>query len=355
MLRKDLNRTTRTAATFAVRDGFTLVELLVVIAIIGILVALLLPAIQAAREAARRAHCLNNLKQQGVALQNHHDAKRTFPAGCVMPDKIDNFSQGMSTWAIEIMPFAEDASLRGLYNPTLAMGDNAHKTFRETLIPLYHCPSDFESALVRPDSGPDATSTTRGSPTVYRTSSYRGNAGRTTGVTTWYLGEQLNENPFEWRGPLHAVLRKGNSVQPTVGGNASDDVLLRLKPEAFRNITDGTSKTLLLGESTNQFDRRRTLWAYSWGNYILSQASPQPAILWGNYRAADTGIAPGCMDTGVVGSPKPCQSGWYSGHTGGMNIQMCDGSGDFLSFDIDLRLLCFMSSIAGSETESDQI
>ena len=270
-----------------------------------------------------------------------------------MPDTIDNFSMGMSTWAIEIMPYAEDASLRGLYNPTLAMGTAAHKDFRETFIPIYHCPSDFESALVTPDSGPDATATTRGSATVYRTSSYRGNAGRTTGVTTWYLGEQLNDNPYTWRGPLHAVLRKGHTVVP--GTNAGLTILVKLRPERMKDITDGTSKTLLVGESTNRFDRRRTLWAYSWGNYVLSQASPQAPILWGNYRAADTGVSPGCMDVGVVGSPKPCQSGWFSGHTSGMNAQMCDGSGDFISFDIDLRVLCFLSSIAGGETEADPI
>ncbi len=339
------------------RCGFTLVELLVVIAIIGILVALLLPAIQAAREAARRSQCANNLKQQGLALHNHHDARRAFPPGVVMPDTIDNFSKGMSTWAIEILPYAEDESLRRLYQPTVAMGDSTQRQFRETLIPIYHCPSDFASAIVVPDSGPDVSLDARSG--GYRTSSYRGNAGRTTGQVTWYLGEELYRIPdaadphvYGWRGPLHAVLRKGHTVQPT---NADREILIRLRPEAIKDVTDGTSKTLLLGESTNRFDRRRTLWAYSWGNYVLSQVSPQPQILWGNYRGSDTGISPGCMDVGVVGSPKPCQSGWFSGHTNGMNVQMCDGSGEFLSFDIDLRLLCFKASIAGGETESDPI
>src|SRR5262249_29647509 len=93
--------------------GFTLVELLVVIAIIGVLVALLLPAVQAARESARRIQCSNNLKQIGVALQNHHDAIKTFP-----PGQIHTTSSGepyTTTWGIELLSYLEQSSLQGLW------------------------------------------------------------------------------------------------------------------------------------------------------------------------------------------------------------------------------------------------
>src|SRR5262245_11796454 len=87
--------------------GFTLVELLVVIAIIGILVALLLPAIQSAREAARRSQCINNLKQLGVAFQNYHDTHKQLPLG--------NHSCCWGTWQMSILPFIEEQQLGDLY------------------------------------------------------------------------------------------------------------------------------------------------------------------------------------------------------------------------------------------------
>ena len=102
------------------RNGFTLVELLVVIAIIGILVALLLPAIQAAREAARRSQCLNNLKQIGVAYQNYHDTHHNFPFcgdNCITPaDPTTNTSAGAGnihcfSWPFHILPFIEQQAL----------------------------------------------------------------------------------------------------------------------------------------------------------------------------------------------------------------------------------------------------
>jgi prepilin-type N-terminal cleavage/methylation domain-containing protein/prepilin-type processing-associated H-X9-DG protein len=348
-------------SAFRSKEAFTLVELLVVIAIIGILVALLLPAIQAAREAARRMQCSNNLKQMSLALQNHHDSKKVFPAGVLLPgDKGAVSSQGsFSNWGIEILPYAEDDSLKRLYNPKLAMSNVAQKNVREAEISIYQCPSDLPSALLFPASGPDAGNIR------YRTSSYRGNAGRgaVNGTATWYLGEELEDFKISvhWRGPLHAVVQKDSAWSKTAASNTPGGrALKRLKNESLKDITDGTSKTLMLGESTNtSLDTggvdftRRSLWAYSWGNYNLGQATARPGssddwMFYGDYDR--------CFNTPGLGYPlRMCTVAWYSFHPNGMNIAMCDGSSSFMSFDIENRLFAYMSSIAAGETESDPI
>src|SRR5438067_13078670 len=99
------------------RRAFTLVELLVVIAIIGVLVALLLPAVQSARESARRMSCMNNLKQTGIALHNHHDSYGTFPAGGVTNGTCCSTQSG-ATWTIYILPFIEQQTLYDKYDFT---------------------------------------------------------------------------------------------------------------------------------------------------------------------------------------------------------------------------------------------
>src|SRR5206468_9075071 len=101
--------------------GFTLVELLVVIAIIGVLVALLLPAVQMAREAARRMQCSNNLKQIGIALHNHHDVKLTFPPGALNTGH--NGTPVYTTWTVEILPFMEQQALYQQYRQDLLNTD----------------------------------------------------------------------------------------------------------------------------------------------------------------------------------------------------------------------------------------
>ena len=128
------------------RSGFTLVELLVVIAIIGVLVGLLLPAVQSAREAARRSSCSNNLKQVGLAVQNHHDTKNRFPEGRVRsefkntgaPWNTENIS-----WMARVLPFMEEQSLYDAINFELSPGwSGVNNQVMKNKVATYRCPSD---------------------------------------------------------------------------------------------------------------------------------------------------------------------------------------------------------------------
>ena len=109
------------------RDGFSLVELLVVIAIIGILVALLLPSVQAAREAARRVQCQNNLKQLGLALHHHHDSSSRLPGGIIVNGSVED---GWGTGFTELLPHLEQQNLRNIYRFDLSWFDPAKERAR---------------------------------------------------------------------------------------------------------------------------------------------------------------------------------------------------------------------------------
>jgi hypothetical protein len=114
-----------------------------------------------------------------------------------------------------------------------------------------------------------------------------------------------------------------------------------LGEEPLRKIVDGMSKTMLLGEQTNLVEARRSFWAHTFGNYILSQATNQSRIFMNDYNE--------CKAQPGTGGARPCMAGWYSYHVGGMNTINCDGSGTFLALDVDLDVFNARASIAGEE------
>jgi prepilin-type N-terminal cleavage/methylation domain-containing protein/prepilin-type processing-associated H-X9-DG protein len=284
--------------------GFTLVELLVVIAIIGVLVALLLPAVQAAREAARRAQCNNNLKQIGIALHNYHDTLRTLPPGWIM--KAGNEAEW--GWPSFILPFAEQQPLyeklgvdrRRLWTVAL---DATDRTLLQTKLKMYRCPSDITPALL--PAGPAGTNCNRhfecsGCDINFplATSNYMGNFG-------FFDPSGTTEHAAD-------VLRTG--------------VFHSNQPVGLRDITDGTSQTIAVGE--RDFRCRSGVWAGS--------RNPPGPDMWGSYfirgrvsiKINDPRSPPSfCSETS-------CTEGFGSLHPGGSLFLFCDGSVHFLNNSI---------------------
>ncbi|UUO05703.1 DUF1559 domain-containing protein [Blastopirellula sp. J2-11] len=203
------------------RTGFTLVELLVVIAIIGVLIALLLPAVQQAREAARRMSCSNNLKQIGLAMHNHHDTFGHLPNG-----RVDL----RQTWLVDILPFAEQQVLFDKWDLTKQYYDSANQLARETPFSAYFCPSrrspeELSDGDVRDNSSPQVI--VNGA-----LADYAANAG-TTGSDYW------TSSSFD--GVFYRL-------QGDPSSSGSQEGL------AFRDITDGLSNTILVGEKHVHID-----------------------------------------------------------------------------------------------------
>src|SRR5262245_60434469 len=157
-------------------SGFTLVALLVVIAIIGVLVALMLPAVQTARESARRTSCLNNLHQIGTAIQLYHDVQKMFPPGGVNTGPCCS-TESYSSWPIAILPFLEQKTLYDRYSQGETNESLANGFVRQQFVAVYACPSEPRpKAKERPESGPANDLRLQ-----YMPGSYRGVGGRSDG------------------------------------------------------------------------------------------------------------------------------------------------------------------------------
>jgi len=209
------------------RSAFTLVELLVVIAIIGILVALLLPAIQAARESARRAQCINHLKQTGLALLNHHDVRGRLPYARSTHDPSGH------TWYVDILPYMEGQNIYNEWmrnDPTPgALGPSFGKQTQRVVefsLPEYYCPTRRAPTILSTDEArPELT--TRGS----------------VGDYAVCVHDAKTANP-EWSGAQNPRACNGaffNGRSQTLEANNRSAIKLK-------EITDGTSKTIFVGE-----------------------------------------------------------------------------------------------------------
>jgi len=319
------------------KRGFTLVELLVVIAIIGILVALLLPAVQAAREAARRMSCSNNMKEQGIALHNYHDTYKTFPPGKITEGNCCCTHSG-TCWTISILPFIEQGGLADAYNYKGSTVLNQYTNFRQTKLAVYLCPSDqLQDKLEVPDSGPANSGwCSGGSNAEFQPGSYRCVGGRSDG-SGWWDNQQAcamvnHRQKRQWKGVLHWIGKDCGS-----GGLESVDV------ERIATVRDGTSNTLMLGEMTTKTrTSRRTFWAYCYTSYNSSDIVPESRVLIGDYEK--------CVDIGGAGGSNACKRGWGSFHPDVIQWTLVDGSVRAIPINVDMQILAAMATINGGET-----
>ena len=312
------------------RKGFTLVELLVVIAIIGILVALLLPAVQAAREAARRMSCQNNLKQIGLTLQMYHDTQKHFPAGWIWENRNDG-PAGIS-WATAVLPYAEETALYDQL--TSAIESQAAPVFEsiwsfqpvelrkeiwQKVMPNYLCPSEANNGLYSvPPQWPHP-------PQVEEMgqNSYVAISGT---FVSWvdFVNELLSKPPFPAYEPRDFLGRGRNDVPEDIGVFYVDSRV------SMREITDGTSHTLLIGERYYDGDPQT--------EYPSSGAAWLGAVhfQWGAVSVtAETFFPMNSPEFGLEPS---------SLHPGGSQFVAADGSVHFLSESISLDIYHALST-----------
>jgi len=325
--------------------AFTLVELLVVIAIIGVLVALLLPAVQAAREAARRSQCTNNLKQIGLAAHNFESATKTIPFNRYgdygAPDTwgraVVNCGSECATntpcrawsWLASCLPYMEQGAIYqqgGI--PTTPLETS---TAVGAVIAGFHCPSDLLA-----DSDP-----------LQRTNTYYVRQLRAVGLTNYdgVMGAQSHVPMF-----VNDNVDAPGSNETWQFGNGAMPVLGWLNPLQFRNIEDGTSNTLMAGEQA--FDAARVGCAdrgkcygmgYSWAHAVEASATAAIQPNW-----AVPGQIP--ADPNFETTPYASLIGFNSAHPSGLHFVYVDASVHFINEEIDISVYRAMATIKGGET-----
>jgi prepilin-type N-terminal cleavage/methylation domain-containing protein len=300
------------------RGGFTLIELLVVIAIIGVLVSLLLPAVQKVREAANRMSCQNNLKQIGLALQNYHANNQCFPPGWLHDARTSPAID--SSWITRVLPYLEQDNLYKLYNFSQNWNGQAAGLIT-TRIPILRCPS----------APTKRSGDTNQSNTDYSATNVHLEAG--VDLTPWYPG---GTNQYDNQGVLTRVT--ANASNPDTTGNRIADIL------------DGASNTIMVAECAGRQD--------VWVNGELSMASliHGNVLTWvgpwanPNNEISVYGFNPATSTRGGMAQPPcavNCMNGGevYAFHPGGANVVLADSSVHFLKSTTTIVVLRYLVTI----------
>jgi prepilin-type N-terminal cleavage/methylation domain-containing protein/prepilin-type processing-associated H-X9-DG protein len=293
--------------------GFTLIELLVVIAIIGLLVALLLPAVQAAREAARRGQCVNNLKQLGLALHNYESATRAFPPGYISDFDAGGNDTGPGWgWASMLLPQIEQKPLYDAVNFNLPIEDLSNPTSRLMRMTVFLCPSD---------SQPSAWWAVTRDP---------------TGTTLQNICQVASANYVGMYG----------TSDPGIDG---DGVFFRDSNIGVPNITDGTAQTIAAGERA--YDLGVATWVGSVTGTSLFPLSDD-GVGYPRVESAPGMILGHAGGNLGPGDPRGEVNQFYSRHPGGANFLFADGHVSFLKTTLNPMVFRALATRAGGEVIS---
>ncbi len=332
------------------RRGFTLIELLVVISIIGILIALLLPAVQAAREAARRSQCINNLKQIGVALHNYETNHSVFPPGYVsnvdrtVTDPCNQDSENSSSidlgpgwaWGSMILPQLEQPAVYNSINFSLSLGYVANDTASHTTITTYLCPSDGGPNLVPVFADPPDPA----KPGTYAAANILDTVARGNYVGMWGLGE--------------ICAGSGPTSAPNVGSiGTPNGIFQRNSRTRIADIVDGTSNTIAIGERSHNLSYV-TWTGRSIGGWLgktspieggTDSFNPSPEECWVQI------LGPVGLEDGnrTINQDRAHVEDYWSRHPGGANFLFADGSVHFLKTSINIQPWRALATRAGSE------
>ena len=319
--------------------GMTLTEVLVVIAIIGVLVGLLLPAVQQAREMARRAECQNNLKQIGTSLQLYHDTHKTLPSGYVFVSKIQEAKQKASRrltsfeakvfdrfmppepqiepnhpgwgWATLLLPFTEQKNLHDQIQPGTAVESAENAVMRQTNLSHLTCPSD-------------------------------------SGAGVFTVLDELNQ-PVEDAATNSYAACFGDYAFINSDPDNGTGLFQRNSRVSFEKIVDGTTHTLAIGERGAMFARSPWAGVMSGGTCRTTVGAP--------VHSSAIELAPSMVlariGTRQLGDPFSEPYDFFSPHSGGVFFTFADGSVQRLGHDIDLKILSGLATRAGKEATPD--
>jgi prepilin-type N-terminal cleavage/methylation domain-containing protein len=301
------------------RNGFTLIELLVVVAIIAVLIGLLLPAVQKARESAAASQCRNNLHQLAIGLHTYHDNYDRFPPG--------GNSANQLSWHVFVLPQIEQTSLFEKFNLNSTSYTGSNLVFSQTRIALFLCPSSTIERMVsapNPPNNPLSSEYYNGQPPY----------------TTHYYGVMGPKGTNPATGAKYSTTPPAAGFTATTWGQygdfANQGILYRDSKAKLTDVTDGTSSTLLLGEM-------------SW-NSIVSGTRYRAWI-----RGCDGNPAcGGCRNVAVaMNTPSIAlfdDIAFGSNHQAGANFAMADASVRFIDESINFNLYLSLSSRNGGET-----